>query len=131
LKDGSWLFTTDRGRLYRLVPRSTGSTITDLGFLHPKGESYASCLFCLDGVSQVLAVANIVPRGEPKYDVVRFDLKTHSSIAEELKLPDAGLSLLLYGSFTRDDRGRCYIAGQATVGGNRQPVCWCLEPFDR
>jgi len=129
LKDGAWLFTTDRGRLYRLDPRATGSSLTDLGRI-AEGESYPSCLFSLDGETQV---CTIIEREQCLW-WLRFDLKLREStrVKLDLPLPPGARNLLVYGSFTRSDTGRCYVGGrylknvgEATVS---VPALWTIEP---
>lgn len=127
---GGWVFVTDRGRLYRLEDRIAGTMITDLGWLHPKGESYAACLFCLDGQTQLAAAVNVVPRGEPRYEWVIFNLNSKQTTAKPLEFPaPPGVrDMLVYGSITRDDAGRCYVGGCGTKGDGTVPLLWCIEP---
>ncbi|CAN5229328.1 hypothetical protein BH11PLA2_BH11PLA2_21480 [soil metagenome] len=130
LKGGSWCFVTDRGRLYRLDPRATGTTVTDLGHLHPQGESYSAALFCPDGETKLLAVGHRQPKGEPSYECIQFDLTTKTATATPLTMPIPGehRAVLVYGSFTRDDAGRCYLVGRYLSGMQSVPAVWGLMP---
>lgn len=129
LKEGAWLFTTDRGRLYRLDSRSSGAVLTDFGWLHPRGECYPACLFSSDGETQVVALANTVSRGEPKYDWIAYDLRLEQGKAAPVSMSCDGSGVLAYGSFTRDDAGRFYIGGRyLNPEGKQVPAIWCVEP---
>jgi hypothetical protein len=130
MKDGSWCFVTDRGRLYRIVERATGSTLVDLGPLHPQGECYAAALFSPDGLSQVVAIGHRQPRGEPQYEVIRFHLEYKKATAVPAVIPIDGehRALLIYGSCTRDDRGRLVVVGRWVRGMESVPAAWMISP---
>ena len=118
LEDGNLLFTTHRGRLYRVAPRARASAkVTALGWFHPEGEAYAPSLFAL-GRSLVAGVAYQSGR----YDWVVYELTTRVSAAFPLDTKNLE-ELLLYGSISRDDRGRCYVGGWAADRSNgHRPV---------
>lgn len=118
LSDGSLLFTTHRGHLYRVEPRTHGSAkVTALGWFHPEGEAYAPSLFALGG-GLVAGVA----RRSGRYQWVVFELITGISAAFPLDTKSLE-KLLLYGSISRDDQGQCYVGGWAAAdSGGQRPI---------
>jgi hypothetical protein len=128
LADDGFAFVTDRGRLYRLTPRVTGSALVDLGNLHPAGECYCATLFTFDGESSVVGIGHR-PGGGREYEWVRFDLRTRRSTAAKVAVPvPAGATdVLVYGSQTRDDDGALYVAGRYVTAGSR-PAAWRVGP---
>ena len=128
LADRSLVFTTGAGYLYRIVPQSAGqgpSTIEPLGWFNPKGISYAPSLFVTDGVGSVVGVSQ--PTGGI-WEWTVFDLRTRT--AQAVPLPH-GLGTdrtLLYGTQTRDDKGRFYVVGRRMKNGVRVPVILQLDP---
>jgi hypothetical protein len=129
LAGGAMVFATDQGYLYRVDPRPDGpAAVKGLGYFHPRGESYAASLFTHDGVRRILGVSR---RGS-SYDWVVFDLTTGLSTASPLAIPGAGGAapgeVLLYGSITRDDAGRFYLAGTYDLGRRSRPLFWQLIP---
>ena len=121
LADGSIIFGTHVGYLYKIAPSSQGpATVTELGWLHPDGKSYNPSLFPLDGKRYL---AGITRRKGKGYQLVRYDIDQDESQPVELEIPDYRY-LLLYGSNTRDDKGRGYIVGRRD--GNR-PLIFQLE----
>ncbi len=128
LADGGAAFVTDRGRLYRLIPRSTGTAIIDLGYLHPDGPSYTASLFTFDGESSVVGIGHRQNSGDARYEWIAYDLRLRRGAAEEVRIPSRGNGVLLYGSITRDDRGRLYLAGRAMIGDQSIPMAWSIVP---
>jgi len=111
LADGSIVFTTHIGYLYRIVPAAEGqATVTPIGYFHPDGAAYASSLFSLDGDRYLAGVT----RARRTIEWVVYDLEKQRSIARSLNFDDP--QTLLYGSITRDDAGRMYIVGRSGPG---------------
>jgi hypothetical protein len=134
LKDDGFAFVTDRGRLYRLTPRSTGTAVVDLGNLHPEGECYPASLFSFDGEGMVVAVGHKYTNQEPSYEWISFDLRTRQARSEKLPIPTGTTNakgLLVYGSTTRDDQGRLYFGGRYVRpdgDGTCVPMVWQVTP---
>ena len=118
LQDGSLLFTTHSGQLYRVEPQPRAAAqVTALGWFHPEGEAYAPSLFAL-GSSLISGVA----QRSGRYEWVVFELNTRVSAAIPVDTKNLE-RLLLYGSISRDDAGRFYVGGWASAGsGNQRPV---------
>ncbi len=109
LADGSIVFGTHVGYLYKIVPSEQGAaTVTGLGWLHPDGESYNPALFPLDGERYL---AGLTKRHGAGYQLVRYDIEQRESQTLDLDIP-AFPKLLLYGSNTRDEQGRSYLVGR-------------------
>ena len=125
LVDGRMVFTTDRGQLYLIEPKSDGRTaVTAVGWFHPEGEAYASSLFSFDGKSLLAGVTQRAGR----YEWVVFDLTTRISGAFALDTKDLR-KVLLYGSISRDNAGRFYVAGWAADGsGGQRPLLLQITP---
>jgi hypothetical protein len=122
LADGAIVTATGIGFLYRITPRPDGpARVEPLGWFHPRGAAYTPALFTWDGVGYLVGLA--VPAGEPwHWQWVVFDLDRGTSAAIEFR---HGLHrrTLLYGSLTRDDAGRFYVAGRTTIeGGAKRPL---------
>ncbi len=128
LKDDGFAFVTDKGRLYRLTPRATGSALVELGNIHPDGECYCASLFSTDGETAVMGIGRRPGPGEPKYEWLTFDLRTRRSMAKPLVIPAEGRDVLVYGSATRDDEGRFYLGGRALVGNLGKALAWKVVP---
>lgn len=128
LKDDGFAFVTDRGRLYRLTPRDTGSALLDLGNIHPDGECYCASLFTFDGVSTVVGLGRRPTNGS-QYEWISFDLRTRRSTARKVTVPaGTGKDVLIYGSATIDDAGRLYLGGRAVFGESSRPMAWQAVP---
>lgn len=109
LADGAIIFGTHVGYLYKISPSEMGAAeVTELGWLHPNGESYNPVLFPLDGQRYV---AGIAKRRGKDHQLFMYDLEQNESQLIDLAIPDYQ-HLLLYGSNTRDERGRSYIVGR-------------------
>ena len=121
LADGTIIFGTHVGYLYKIAPSDQGpATVTELGWLHPEGESYNPSLFPLDGKRYL---AGITKRHGKGYQLIRYDIEQRESQPLDLDIPDYH-PLLLYGSNTRDNEGRAYIVGRRN--GNR-PVIFQMK----
>jgi hypothetical protein len=126
LPDGRMLFTTHIGHLYLIAPRDRGpALITPLGWMHPDGAAYAPSLFFLGGSGWL---GGVVQR-QKGFDWVVTSLGAGGSAA--FQLDTGGLrNVLLYGSVTRDNAGRAYLAGWAEKGGGggQRPLVLQLTP---
>ncbi len=127
LEDHSMVFATDQGYLYRIEPRRDGpSSVEPLGFLNPAGECYAPSLFAENGGDRVEGATSRTVAGQTLLEWNSFDLKTRSSEARPLPPVIVAGEILrnvaLYGSITRDDIGRYYLAGVYTDGGRSRPI---------
>ena len=124
LADQSIVFSTGVGYLYRVIPNETGPAATcPVGWFHPQGMTYAPSLFVWDGVS---AVAGIAQQAGGIWDWVVFDLAAGRSDATVFP-QGFGNPVLLYGTQTRDDRGRFYLVGRRHDGAGRLPVILQLD----
>jgi outer membrane protein assembly factor BamB len=119
MPDGRSFFTTHDGWLHELVPQGDAATaVVDRGLFHPDGVAYAPSLFVMEDGR---ALAGVTQR-DGRFDWVRRELPAGRSAAVPL---DLGMrkDVLLYGSMTTDDAGRCYIAGwQAADDGGHRPL---------
>ena len=121
LADGTIVFGTHVGHLYRITPSDQGpAAVTELGWLHPEGESYNPALFPLDGKRYL---AGITKRHGKGYQLFRYDIEQGKSQPLELVIPDYH-PLLLYGSNTRDNEGRAYIVGRRD---GKRPVIFQMK----
>ncbi|HSS14493.1 MAG TPA: hypothetical protein VLL04_11400 [Rhizomicrobium sp.] len=106
LANGPIVISTHRGYLYRVTPANSGAAkIEGLGWVYPNGPSYAASLFPMDGTH--LAAVTAV-EGAPAQLVI-YDLRTQRGRAQSLRLE--AQDLLLYGTSTCDNNGRCYVVG--------------------
>jgi hypothetical protein len=126
LKDDGIAYVTDRGQLYRLAPRASGSAVVELGSLHPDGECYCPTLVSVDGVTTVAGLGR--RPGASAWEWLTFDLKSRRTTARAVELPAEGTDVLVYGSATRDDGGRLYLGGRSIVSGLSMARAWALEP---
>ncbi len=126
VSDGRLLFTTHRGYLYAIEPRSDGpARVNALGWLHPDGEAYAPSLFVWGGPSRL---AGLTHRND-RYEWVVYEMGTRVSTALPLDVRQLR-KLLLYGSVTRDNAGRAYLGGWAAKderSSNMRPVVLQIE----
>jgi outer membrane protein assembly factor BamB len=120
LADGRIVFTTHRGHLYAIEPRSGRSaSVKAVGWFHPAGEAYAPSMFSFSGNTLLAGVT----RRAGRYEWVVFDLATGISSAFPLDTKDLR-DVLLYGSVSRDNAGHFYVGGWASgpTGGQRPLV---------
>jgi hypothetical protein len=115
MADGSLLFLTDQGYLYRIMPRAgSAAEVRGLGWFHPEGTAYAPSLFTFDGVRYVVGAGR---RPRRPWEWIVFDLATETSRATRLDIGSAVSNagsdddLLLYGSNVRDGQGSFYLGG--------------------
>jgi len=121
LADGTIIIATTSGYLYRVAPRDGGAAdVEPVGWFHRDGERYVPALFSYAGERYLLGLAtgnkhNLRPSGG--FDWVVRDLRTGASVATRLSVATANpprlTGSLLYGSMTRDDQGRFYVAGRS------------------
>ena len=117
LADGSIVFGTHVGYLYRITPSDQGpAAVTELGWLHPDGEAYNPSLFPLDGKRYLAGITKQRGKG---YQLFRYDIEQNASQPVDLDITEHG-KLLLYGSNTRDEEGRSYVVGRRD--GNRAVI---------
>jgi hypothetical protein len=119
LADGHLVFTTHRGYLYLIEPQLGGpAKVMAMAWFHPEGETYTPSLFALDGHS---FLAGVTHRGS-RFEWVVFALQTRRATA--FSLDTRGLqNVLLYGSVSRDQAGRCYVGGwAANQTGSQRPL---------
>lgn len=132
LADGSLVFATHRGYLYRIVPRDgQAADVTHVGWFHPQGPAYTPSLFTFSGERYLAGVGRV--RGGD-WEWLVYDLQTGQQTARPLDLAAAGLPshnhLQLYGSVTRDDHGGFYVAGRGVVNDRRAPILLRLHVGD-
>lgn len=121
--DGVALFTTHTGRLYAISPDAKASPrVEPLGDFHPAGGGYAPSLFRLDDGA---TLAGVVQRGS-RFDWVERDIGRRSAFAAEIDT-SRWPKLLLYGSVTRDDAGRCYVVGRTGTKDGNRPLVIAVE----
>jgi hypothetical protein len=107
LADGSIVFATHMGALYRITPgNGHPSAVEFIGWFHPFDRAYSPSLFTFAGTRFVVGLAE-KSRG---FQWVVHDLEAGRS--KFMSFPFEGQRLLLYGSVTRDDDGRFYVAGR-------------------
>jgi hypothetical protein len=131
LADGSIAFTTHAGRLYLLVPPAPGgrepATVTDLGWIHPRGTSYPASLFTSDG-RQVHTLARSANAATLPWEWVSCQplapLECRVRRLEFPSVPFDPTRAIFYGSSTRDIRGGHYVVGIA----NDRPVVVRIQP---
>jgi len=125
LADGRLLFTTHRGQLYMIQPRSgLPALVTPLGWFHPDGEAYAPSLFALGSAGLVAGVTERTGI----FEWVVLELNTRISGAFPLDIK--GLrNVLLYGSVNRDRTGRAYVGGwTSSESGGTRPLMLQIDP---
>ena len=128
IRDGRILFLTSRGSLYSIDPpnlKSPGQAlkVRGLGWIHPKGEAYAASLFSLGDSTSIAAIAT----SQRGYEWVVMDLRT--GISSAFPLDTQGLKdVLLYGSISRDNRGRVYAVGWQAIPRGKGPLLLQIEP---
>ena len=127
LADGSIVVSTAIGYLYRIVPpagEDNGAAMVEaLGAVSPAGPSYPGSLFPVDNDRYL---AGVTYAGAAGIQWFVYDVSNKTSNLQ--KLPFDGQGLLLYGSSTRDDKGRFYVVGrQKRDGPGNKPVILQIE----
>ena len=116
LADGTIVFTTDQGFLFRVTPLDVlPAKVEPLGWFHPSGKAYVASLFTSDGKSHVMGYCYHVTPEAAKNEWLIFDLESRTSKAVPFSLPEVEGQAIsnhaLYGSITRDNDGACYLVG--------------------
>ena len=128
IRDGRILFLTSRGSLYSIDPPNPkapgqGLKVRGLGWIHPRGEAYTASLFSLGDSTSIAAIA----AGQRGHEWVVMDLR--STISSAFPLDTQGLKdVLLYGSISRDNRGRAYAVGWQGIARGKGPLLLQIEP---
>jgi hypothetical protein len=119
--NGVWFFATGKGRLYQIEPRPTGTaTLTDLGWFHPGGPRYVASMFRDDRSGALYGVASHSGNGDQQFEWITHvpnGLVTAAPFPYG-NTPQFPNGALLYGSMTRDAKGRFYVVGSM----NYKPV---------
>ena len=118
LQDGRMLFATHVGHLYSIEPRQNDrAVVRPIGWLHREGPAYTPSLFSVDGSSLIAGLA----RRSPGFEWVVASPENGVASAFPLQLGNLQ-RVLLYGSITRDNAGRFYVAGwgEDEKGAGRQ-----------
>jgi hypothetical protein len=128
LPDGRMLFATHIGHLYVIEPKENErAAVTPAGWLHPDGPAYAPSLFSVGGNSWI---AGVVSR-EGRFEWVVANLG--SPVSKTFSLDTKGLKkVLLYGSVSRDNSGRVYVAGwveSENNPGRQRPLVLQIDPM--
>jgi hypothetical protein len=128
--DGSIGFTTHTGFLYRILPMTDVPALVEkLGWVHPSGRSYPSCLYPWAGSRYFVGMTRV--RGG-SFEWFVFDTVNRTTTIAAW--PDGAGNLLtqegllLYGSNTRDRDGRCYVVGRYLEGVNHRPLVMRISP---
>ena len=132
LADGSIVFTTHAGRLFKLDPTRGRSKLLDLGWFHPGGRSYSSGLFTFSGERYLVGAAQI----ENRWSWVCYDMETARSRELPFDLPSPpGISsadAFLYGCTTKDNTGDFYMVGAfRNEKGKRVPIALRIRVLDK
>jgi hypothetical protein len=126
--DGSILFTTQNGMLWRVYPSGENpGRLESLGWIHPEGESSSIAMFAPTGRDFVIAVSKL----EGRFDLLVYYLKLRESVPILLD-PDSDTVFnqplhLLYGSETLDDYGNAYLAGWKRMPTGYEPLALQLR----
>jgi hypothetical protein len=146
MADRSWYFTTHVGFLFRIVPPPAGAseavdespaTVTSVSWFHPNGRTYVASLFTPDGATTLLGLSHdmLAEGGSGAYQWLTCDLAAVHCRVAPFNVPGTDRDLvsrsLLYGSATRDARGRHYVVGIGPIGGVTGPVVLRVEPRKR
>lgn len=125
--NGGWFFATGKGRLYQIVPTPTGpARLTDLGWFHPAGPRYVASMFRDDRTGALYGVAYHSGNGDQQFEWVAHVPNGPVTAApfpygDAPKFPGGAV---LYGSMTRDAKGRLYVVGLM----NYKPVILRVTP---
>lgn len=117
--DKSIIFVTHLGYLYRISPSLDGPSLVDgLGWFHPEGTAFTPALFTYEGKHLLVGIG----RRKREFAWLVYDLSTNSSVAIPFA-PNGGV----FGSNTRDDRGRFYVAGRRRTEGPKRHMPVLLQ----
>jgi hypothetical protein len=128
LADGSIVFATQMGALYRITPRNDRHSIVEfIGWFHPFDRAYSPSLFTFAGTRFVVGLVLNSRSKRNRFQWVVHDLEVGRS--KIVDFPFDTSRLLLYGSVTRDDDGRFYGVGrrQSTQTGGFGPTLLSVE----
>jgi hypothetical protein len=128
LLDGSTVFVTHSGALWRVTSGSRSSKLERLGWVHPDGAAYCASLFCPTGGDYVMGFTN---QKDQPFEWFVFDLSQRRSTLLRLDLEGRKLAvqdgLLLYGCETLDDAGRGYAVGWKRSDTGHVPCAFQLS----
>jgi hypothetical protein len=120
LADNSIIMVTGDGYVFRIIPsKNLPAQIEELGWFHPEGKSYTASVFPIDGKSKLIGISKRKGSGR---ELLEYDINAKHARVIDLSFPELEY-LILYGSNTRDDAGKFYIAGRH---GWKVPVLWQL-----
>ncbi|MBL8385800.1 MAG: hypothetical protein JNM90_22140, partial [Burkholderiales bacterium] len=127
-RDGRIAFLTSRGLLHALDPPAPGAPrsalrVRSLGWVHPSGEAYTAALFSLGDARHLAAIS----ARQGGYDWVVLDLHTRAAVPFPLATGTLK-DVLLFGSITRDNRGRAYAVGWHGAERGKLPLVLQIEP---
>ena len=128
LTDGSVVFATHMGALYRITPRNgRPSAVEFIGWFDPFDRAYAPSLFTFGGARFVVGLVRNRRDRSRFFQWVVYDLKAGGSKAVDF--PYTAPRLLLYGSVTRDNEGCFYVVGrrQSTQARRLRPTLLRVE----
>ncbi len=128
LRNGRIVFLTSRGFLYALDSIDPSApdqprTVQRLGWMHPEGEGRVASLFSLGDNANIAAIFD----GQRSYEWVVMNLRVGMSAAFPMDISDLK-DVLLYGSITRDNRGRAYAVGWHSIPRGKGPLVLQIEP---
>ena len=125
--DGSIVFVTHSGALWRVRMDGRDSQLERLGWLNPLGKSYCASLFCPYGDRYV---CGFVPQNGQFFWSV-FDIRLSRSVllpfddASQKILTQKGL--LVYGCETLDDNSNAYVVGWKVIERGNGPFIFRLR----
>lgn len=127
LLDGSVVFVTDSGALWRVTFGAKSSKLERMGWVHPDGSAYCASLFAPTGSDYVMGFTQL--KNQP-FEWFVFDLSQRRSTLLRLDLDSQALAaqkqLLLYGCETLDDAGRAYVVGWKRTEVRYEPCAFQL-----
>jgi hypothetical protein len=132
MADRSVVFTSSAGFLHRIVPkRRAPAVVESLGWFDPRRAAYTPCLFTWDGARYLVGPSDQLQSPlSHRWNWVVFDLNTRASTAVEFPYEHGGRTLL-YGSNTRDNNGRFYVAGRRRYRDDiKAPVILRIDTAD-
>jgi hypothetical protein len=134
MADRTLVFAAGRGSLYRATPGDGDgpAKVAALGAFHPRGEADVAALFSPDGRRYLTGLARFPARRDGRYQWIVFGLESARPVVVPLPHPAEDgrplQDLLLFGCMTRDDAGRCYLAGTGRRDGADRPVLLQVRP---
>jgi hypothetical protein len=123
LKDGSIVFVTQTGSLWKVSINDQRADLERLGWIDSRGSAFCGGLFSPFGERYVCGFT-IEREGAP-YVWNVFDLELRESTSLKLDRESQLLlqrpHLLTYGTETLDHQSRAYVVGWRQVGGGKAP----------